>query len=166
MPLVLLAWVVFPLVLLLLSVGGGLLVAEASGLKLPRALVPPLGLALLIAEADLVTMRGATAQLATPLAVALAIAGYGLGWRRLLRARIWASICAVATFAFYAAPIVLSGQATFAGYITLDDAATYLAVTDRVMNHGRTLSGLAPSTYQQVLTDIFTSGYPLGSLMP
>ena len=38
-------------------------------------LLLPLGLALLIVEANLVTMRGATAQLAAPLAIALAIAG-------------------------------------------------------------------------------------------
>ncbi len=34
------------------------------------------------------------------------------------------------------------------------------------MAHGRTLSGLAPSTYQQVLTDYLGSGYPLGAFMP
>ena len=34
------------------------------------------------------------------------------------------------------------------------------------MDHGRTLSGLAPSTYQQVLADYFGSGYPLGAFMP
>ena len=28
------------------------------------------------------------------------------------------------------------------------------------------MAGLAPSTYQQVLTDYFTSGYPLGAFMP
>ena len=66
----------------------------------------------------------------------------------------------------YAAPIVLSGRPTFAGYITLDDTSTWLALTDRVMDHGRTLSGLAPSTYQQVLADYFGMGYPLGAFLP
>ncbi len=150
----LLAWIVFPLVLALLSLGCGLLVERASGLSLPGPLLVPLGLALLIVEADLVTMRGATAQLAAPLAIALAIAGFGLRTRR-LRLDAWAIGVAVAVFAVYAAPIVLSGHATFAGYITLDDTSTWLALTDRVMDHGRTLSGLAPSTYQQVLADYF-----------
>jgi hypothetical protein len=161
----LLAWIVFPLVLALLSLGCGLLVERASGLSLPGSLLVPLGLALLIVEADLVTMRGATAQLAAPLAIALAIAGFGLRTGR-LRLDAWAIGVAVAVFAVYAAPIVLSGQATFAGYITLDDTATWLGLTDRVMDHGRTLSGLAPSTYQQVLTDYLGSGYPLGAFMP
>ena len=48
--------------------------------------------------------------------------------------------------ASFAAPIVLSGDATFAGYIKLDDTATWLAMTDRLMEHGRNLSGLADSS--------------------
>ena len=161
------AWLVVPLVLVALSLGCGLLVERAAGLTLPGALLLPLGLALVIVEADLVTMTSATAQLATPLAVALAVAGYGLADRRGRRVDGWALGCGVGVFAVYAAPIVLSGQATFAGYITLDDTSTWLALTDRAMEHGRSVAGLAPSTYQQVLTDLLhTSGYPLGAFMP
>ena len=149
------AWLVVPLVLVALSLGCGLLVERAAGLTLPGALLLPLGLALVIVEADLVTMTSATAQLATPLAVALAVAGYGLAGRRGRRVDGWALGCGVGVFAVYAAPIVLSGRATFAGYITLDDTSTWLALTDRAMEHGRSVAGLAPSTYQQVLTDYF-----------
>jgi hypothetical protein len=160
------AWLVLPLVLGAISLGCGLLVERAAGLTLPGSLLLPLGLALLIVEADLVTMTSATAQLATPLAVALAVAGYGLAGRRARRVDGWALGCGVGVFAVYAAPIVLSGRATFAGYITLDDTSTWLALTDRATEHGRTLGGLAPSTYQQVLTDYFGDGYPLGAFMP
>src|SRR4029077_15576650 len=160
------AWLVLPLVLGALSLGCGLLVERAAGLTLPGALLLPLGLALVIVEADLVTMTSATAGLATPLAVALALTGYVLARRRARKVDGWALGCGVGVFAFYAAPVVLSGRATFAGYITLDDTSTWLALTDRAMGHGRTLGGLAPSTYQQVLTDYLTSGYPLGAFMP
>ena len=159
-------WLVFPLVLAALSLGCGLLVERAAGLALPGALLVPLGLALLIVEADLVTMTGATAQLATPLALALAVVGFGLSTGRRRRPDRWAIACALGVFAVYAAPVVLSGRATFAGYITLDDTSTWLALTDRAMEHGRTLTNLAPSTYQQVLTDYFHSGYPLGGFLP
>ncbi len=66
----------------------------------------------------------------------------------------------------FAAPIVLSGSATFAGYITLDDTATWLALSDNAMVHGRDLSQLAPSTYQTVLHDYLSGGYPLGAFLP
>ena len=162
-----LAWIVFPLVLGVLSLGCGLLVEQLAGIVLPGALLLPLGLAVLVVEADLATMTGATARLAAPAAIALALAGFGLGGGRVRRSGAWAAACGAGAFAAYAAPIVLSGQPTFAGYITLDDTATWLALTDRVMDHGRTLSGLAPSTYQQVLDDYLHGGaYPLGAFMP
>ena len=81
-------WLVFPLVLALFSLGCGLLVEHASGLEVPRALLLPLGLALLIVEADLVTMREATAQLAAPLAIATKATAEPLGAKRLAAAKV------------------------------------------------------------------------------
>jgi hypothetical protein len=66
----------------------------------------------------------------------------------------------------FAAPSVLSGRATFDGYIKLDDTATYFAMTDRVMAHARSLAHLAPSTYEATLATSLALGYPTGSLMP
>jgi hypothetical protein len=112
------------------------------------------------------TLADATAELAGPLVVALAIAGLALSppWRAQVEAWAWAAAAGV--FAVFAAPIVLSGRATFAGYIKLDDTATYLAMTDRVMQQGRSLAGLAPSTYEATLATTLAIGYPTGSLMP
>src|SRR3954451_7841378 len=39
-------------------------------------------------------------------------------------------------------------------------------MTDRVMNHARSLAGLAPSTYEATLATTIKTGYPTGSLMP
>jgi len=119
-----------------------------------------------ILAAQFATLTDATAELAGPLVVALALAGLLLSrsWRRLPRP--WAPAAAVGVFAVFAAPVVLSGRATFAGYIKLDDTATYLAMTDRVMEHGRSLAGLAPSTYEATLATTLAIGYPTGSLMP
>ncbi|HYX75943.1 MAG TPA: hypothetical protein VE757_02095, partial [Gaiellaceae bacterium] len=47
-----------------------------------------------------------------------------------------------------------------------DDTATYFAMTDRVMEHGRSLAHLAPSTYEATLATSLALGYPTGSLMP
>ena len=94
----------------------------------------PLGLALVIVAATFATHLATTAPLALPVVVALAVAGYGLGLpRHGTRLDGWAIAAPVAAYACYAAPIVLAGQATFAGYITLDDTATWLALADRVM---------------------------------
>jgi len=159
-------WIVFPVLLALVAIGCGLLVEVIAGYRLPWALVLPIGIAVVIIAGDLTTMTGTTASLTTPLVIALAVAGYGLSypWRG-RRFDGWAVAAALGVLAIYGAPIVLTGHATFAGYITLDDTATWLALTDRAFEHGRTLSNLAPSTYSVVLNDYFGSGYPLGAFM-
>jgi len=160
-------WLAFPLLLAALSCGCGLLLERASGLRLPRAIVLPCGFAVSILAAQLAVMTNATAELAAPAVVAVAIAGFVLArpWRR-MKFDGWAAGAAIGAFAAYAAPIVLSGRATFAGYIKLDDDSTLLALLDRAIEHGRSLAGLEPSTYQRVLDTLLDEGYPLGSLLP
>src|SRR5262249_11340477 len=61
---------------------------------------------------------------------------------------------------------LLSGTATFAGYVKLDDTATFLAITDRTLEHGRDLHGLAPSSYEATLAVNLANGYPTGVFVP
>lgn len=163
----LLAWILFPLVLLLLTGGLGLLIERAAGVRLPGALVVPIGLAALIAVAQLTTYWGATARLTTPLVVLLAIAGGVLAHRAERFGRVaveWPPVLAAAgVFLVFGAPVLLSGEATFAGYTVLGDTAIQFVVVDRMMEHGRSLSGLADSSYRAALNGYFGSGYPMGS---
>jgi hypothetical protein len=163
----LITWLLFPLVLTALALGCGLLVERIAGIDLPGALLLAIGLALIIVVAQFLTLDGGLAELTTPVTVALAVVGFGLSLPTLERGIAWWAVgAAVAVFAIYAAPIVLSGQATFAGYIKLDDTATWMALTDRVMDHGRSLSGLPPSTYEATLAFNLGSGYPVGVFLP
>ncbi len=41
-----------------------------------------------------------------------------------------------------------------------------MALTDRVMEHGRDLDGLAPSTYEATLAFNLADGYPVGVFLP
>jgi hypothetical protein len=154
-------------VVALLSTGCGLLVERLVGFRLPGALIPAVGFALIIVCGQFLTLADATAELTTPVAAALAVAGIGLSWRQ-AAARIdgWAVTLALAAFAAFAAPIVLSGDATFAGYTKLDDTSTWMALTDRVMEAGRSLGGLAPSTYEAALKFNLADGYPIGVFLP
>jgi hypothetical protein len=153
-------------VLAALSFGCGRLVELATGERLPGPLVLPLGFVLVILVGELATLTSATAELAAPLTAGLAIVGLLLGPIRWGRPDLWALGTAIAVFAVFAAPVVLSGEATFAGYIKLDDTATYFAMTDRVMEHARDLAGLEPSTYEATLATTLALGYPTGVLMP
>lgn len=162
----LVAWLVFPLLLGLLSLGCGVALERATGRTVPGALLVPAGLAVLIVVAQFFTLADATAELATPAVAVLAAAGLALSRDRLRRLDLRPGAAAAAVYAVFAAPVVLSGSATFAGYVKLDDTATFLALTDRAMTHGRSLAGLAPSSYETTLAVNLAHGYPLGSILP
>ena len=122
----------------------------------------------MIVLASFATLSATTAMLATPVVVAVAVAGWasGVPWQG-RRIDGWAAGAAIGVFAVYAAPAVLSGQTTFAGFLTLDDTATWLGLTDQMLAHGRDLGTLAPSSYEAMLDDILKqSGYPVGSFLP
>lgn len=170
----LVSWILFPLLLMLLCFGCGLLLERLTGRRLPGALLAPMGFALLVVLTAIVTSRGETASLATPAVVLAALAGFFLahrkGERDLRRVRSsldgWAIAAAAGVFLVYAAPVVFSGDPTFTGYIKLDDTATWMAFVDRVMDHGRDLSGLEPSSYYATLSVNLPSGYPVGAFLP
>ena len=164
-----LAWIVFPLILAALSFGCGFLVEACVGRRLPGPLIAPVGFALLVVLTGIFTSRGETASLQRR-RYRRRDCGAALSYRagdRTSRRGLpeswspdrWALAAALAVFAVYAAPVVLSGDPTFTGYIKLDDTATWLAFVDRVMDHGRDLSGLEPSSYQTTL-----AGQPAGRL--
>jgi hypothetical protein len=164
---VLTAWLLFPLVLAALALGCGLLLERASRTTLPPALLLPAGTAVMIVAALFPPVFESTAFLATPLVVALASAGYALSWPfERLRLDEWAAGTALVTFLAFGAPVLFIWRRTFAGYIKLDDTATYLAMLDRYLDHGYNVAGLPPSTYERVLGDSLATGYPMGSLMP
>lgn len=161
------AWIAFPLVLLALCGGLGLLVDVLAGRRLPGVLIAPVGLAALILVGQFTTLSDSTAELTVPLLLVLAITGAGLSlpWR-FGRPDGWPVAVAVAVFVVFGAPILLSGEPTFPGFIKLDDTATWFALTDRVMEHGRSLEGLGPSTYRATLDFNLADGYPVGVFIP
>src|SRR5437660_827312 len=121
------AWLLFPLVLLVVCGGCGLLIERVGGFRLPGALVPSVGFATVIVLGTALTYKSATAGLAPWVVAATALAGYAAGWRR-LRASApdrWAIVVGVGLFAVYAAPVVLTGKATFLGYLFLNDTAVH-----------------------------------------
>ncbi len=162
----LVAWLAFPLLLAGLSFGCGRLLEAAGGARLPAGLVVPVGFTVVVVAAQFATLWDATAELAGPFVCVLAAAGLVLAWRRRARPDPWLVAVGLGVFFVFAAPVLLSGAATFAGYIKLDDTATYFAMTDRVMEHARDLSGLQISSYLRTLETTIALGYPTGSLMP
>jgi hypothetical protein len=162
----LVCWLLFPAVLALLSLGLGLLVERIAGTKLAAELLLPTGFAAMVSLTLFTTLSARTAPLTVPVVLALALVGIaGSLPPSLRRFDGWAATAAVGIFAVFAAPVVLSGDATFAGYVKLDDTSTFLAIVDRALDHGRNVGGLAPSSYEAALA-FNLPFYPLGSLLP
>jgi hypothetical protein len=159
-------WILFPLVLAALSLGFGLLVERFAGVRLPVELLLPTGFAAIAATTLFTTLTDATAPLTVPLVLAAGIVGLASSApssRR--RFDGWAAAVAGGVFVAFLMPVLGSGDATFAGYVKLDDTATFLALVDRSLDHGRSLAGLGPSTYEAALA-VNLPFYPLGSLLP
>lgn len=162
-----LAWAVFPVVLGALCLGLGELAARTVGRRPPAALLVPYGFAAMIVIASLTTSIGALAPFTVPLVVGLGVVGVVLAPRRdPTRATRVALAAGATTFLLFGAPVLLSGEPTFTGYVKLDDTATFLAFADRVLDHGRDLDGLPPSSYEATLAVNVANGYPLGAVLP
>lgn len=165
----LLAWVLFPLVFVVTTLGCGLLVERLSGQRLPGVLLIPLGLAALIVTTQLTISFSWLASFSPW--VVLLLAGVGF----LLRRRTfpwhgfdWAAFGGAAgVFVIFAAPVVFSGEATFAGYSILGDTSIHFIGIDYLMEHGRKITGLAPSSYEYSLQSYFgNTAYPSGAHTP
>ena len=128
------AWLLYPIVALAVCWGLGLLVQRAAG-ELPAALLLPVGMAALVCATQLTTYWDWSAELTLPLVVVLTVAGFWLGRGR-LRPPLdpWGVAAAGAVFAVFAAPIVLSGAATFAGYTVLGDTSIHMIGADALLD--------------------------------
>jgi hypothetical protein len=163
----LVAWVIYPVALAFLCAGLGLLVDLLVGKSLPGTLVVPVGFAAIIVVGEFTASAGATAELTVPILLMLTVLGAGLSWPwRFKRPDPLPIAVAIAVFIVFGVPVMLSGSPTFTGYIKLDDTATWLAMTDRVIEHGRSLSGLEASSYYATLKFNLAGGYPIGAFIP
>jgi len=159
------AWLLFPLVLLAVCLGCGLAVERVAGHRLPGAVIASVGLALVIVTATLLTYKGSTARFTTAAVVVLALVGYVAGRDRLrtLRPDRWALAVGLGVYAVLAAPVVLSGNATFLGYFVLNDTSVHFALIDQLLAHGRDLSGVHPSALSAILHSYISTDYPIGA---
>jgi len=155
----------FPLLAGVLSLGCGLLVQRAAGGRLPGALLVPAGFAGIVVVSQLGTGLDLLSDVTPILVALLAVAGFALGRRRLAEGAVdwWAAGAAVAVYLLVAAPVLLSGTATFAAYGLDTTGAVQLMGADFLLHHAHDFSVLEPSAYAQTVVQYFEPGYPSGS---
>jgi hypothetical protein len=163
----LVSWVLAPLLILVVSLGCGLLVHWASGRTLPKLYLLPIGFAVLMVVSAFSTQWSATAKFAGFAMVVVAMAGLALGWRALLGARpprelLWPAAAAFAGFAVVAAPMVLAGSPGFTGYTRIVDIGHQFDLAAYLAANGRTPIAHPDSSYSYVASKLLGSGYPGG----
>ncbi len=167
----LLAWVVFPALMLVLSVGAGLVVRRLAGsAAVPNLLVVPAGLAVLVVVCGAFCYYASLAPLAGPACVVVAVIGLVLArksLRRLITRKAsgtdwWAVAAAFGAWAVVAAPVVLSGKPGFTGYARIVDTSFEFDLSAHFASSGRSIPTAASSAYQVVLMKYLGTGYPSG----
>ncbi len=166
------AWVLFPSVLLVASLGCGLLVRMAAGGQLSALLVVPVGFALVVAISSFATSYGWLAPFGGPIVAVVAFAGIALEARArgALRRRklsvgrwIWALLAAAAAFTAVGGPVFLTGAVGWTGYTRIVDIAFQMDFAQHLANAGRMSPPNGNSSYNIVNSKLLGIGYPGGS---
>jgi hypothetical protein len=167
-PLMVVSWVAFPLLVLAVSFGCGLLVERAGGWRMHGVIVAGVGLAVVVVLAELVT-ESETLAPATPWVVlGVAALGYLTSIPRLRELRFdgWTFALGLGLMVCFAAPIVLSGHNTFSAYLVLGDPTFHFLVTQELLAHGHRAISALPNQYAaniQEMQGYLTTGYPFGA---
>jgi hypothetical protein len=159
--------ILFPLVLLALSIGGGLLVRRAGAMWLPDVLVVPVGFALLVTICSFVTYVDWLAPAAGYIALAFAVVGFLLAIRAggLRRPRLtfvpWAALSGLAAFLAVGLPTLVTGTPTWTGYTRIIDIGFQMDFAQYLSEAGRAATSLN-SSYHANVQKLFSIGYPGG----
>lgn len=159
------AWLLYPLALGAVCLGLALLVERAAGWELPGLLLVPVGLTALLAYARVATVSRHTAPLALALLLVLAAGGLIVGRARLRRLRPdpFVAIAAVAVFLVFGAPVVASGEPTFAGYLALPDTSHQLSLAWMLPEHGLYWQAIAPGSLRLSMASYVQTHYPIAA---
>ena len=167
------AWLIFPLLFVLVSTCLGMAVFRVSRFDLKSLLVLPAGFSALIVLGQMTTLSPDLAKY-TP-AIFLVCTSFCLVYFApeliiWLKANMTNLILGLSVFYLHGLPILMSKTPTFAGWIKLDDGASWLAIADQMLKSGRDTASLSPSTHEAITQILLNSAgdmpYPAGSFVP
>lgn len=177
-----LIWVVAPIVLAILSYGLGLIFALITRKELKFYELIVLGFLSIVVLGSLITSSTKWAHLASPIIGLLAIVGITLcrvRYRRYLKFDPLSAAAGALTYLIFSFPLIMYGKPTWAGWVQLDDNASWYAIANRLMSQGHSIPATVLTTYDRVLqvylgVSAFNYGdansgqfaYPTGGLIP
>jgi hypothetical protein len=163
------AWLLFPLLLLGVCGGSGLLVRRISGGAVSGVLLLPVGFALTVAVCTLGTSITWLGPYAGALAVAVAVVGLvlerpslRLKGRRVSGAFLYPAIAAFVAFAVIGAPVILTGTPSWTGFGRIVDTAFQMAFAQHLAEAGRSVP-IGNSSFNETILGLTGNGYPGGA---
>ncbi len=177
-----LAWLVAPLALFLICLGLGLLIKTTSKQRSKVTTLTAAGFLLLIVIGSLLTVSSVTAPSMPYIIVVLSVLGLVRGaiYRKdATEFELLPIIGGALTFIVFSLPVLAYGRPSWAGWVKLDDTASFFAVTDRIMNAGQSVPGVVTSTFDRIIQVLLGGNglnygsvtnthfvYPIGTFIP
>lgn len=168
-------WAIVPLLLLLLCYGFGLAFALLTRKPMSFTLTSIIGFLLMGILGSITTISTATAPYTAIVFGGISLVGLvvsAIWFKSHVRFDFLPSVAGLATYIGFSLPVLAYGHPSWAGWIKLDDDSSFLAVTDRLMNVGRTVPTPIGSTFDRLIQTFFASdasghfSYPVGTFIP
>ena len=168
-------WAGLPLLLCLLCYGFGLAFTLIMRKPMSFTLTTIIGFLLMAILGSVTTISTVTAPYTAITLGMISAAGLiigGIWFKSYLRFEFLPALAGLITYVVFSLPTVAYGHPTWAGWIKLDDNSSFLAVTDRLMNVGRTVPTPVLSTFDRLIQTFFASesnghfSYPVGTFIP
>jgi hypothetical protein len=177
------AWILAPLLLIVISLALGALIRKRLGSEPNPIFILASGFSLLIVIGAILTNFSFSARFTTPLILVLSIFSLvkNFSFIKNLGKNLFSFAVIKVAFIFAGLPVISTFKVSWPGWVQLDDTATFLAITNHIMNKGHSVPENLVSTYDRTLqvvlggsfygtynadtnTSIFS--YPVGSLIP
>jgi hypothetical protein len=158
----------YPLVLLLLCGGFGLLIERLAGWDIPTAIVPAIGFAGLVVLSQYTVLPAFLAPITPAILAVVAVAGFFFGrraisarWKRRTFASWLPFVAALLAYGCTTAPLWAAFRLTFPGYLLDTTNGFHLAGAEFILQHGPHFTNHSYA-YGQMLLNYFQGGHPTG----
>lgn len=168
-------WAIVPLLLTLLCYGFGLAFTLITRRPMSFTITVIVGFLLMAILGSFTTLSTVTAPYTALAFGIISLVGLIVSFvwfRSGLQFEFLPAIAGFITYLAFSLPTLGYGHPSWVGWIKLDDDSTFLAVTDRLMNVGRTVPVPVASTFDRVIQTVFSVqgtghfSYPVGTFIP
>lgn len=168
-PVLLTYWLVYPALLLLVSLGCGLLVDAVARGRVGGWLLLPTGFAAATVLATAVTWQAWSAPAVGPALLAVAIAGLVVGgrgaWARLRGNAAdvtGGAVLGLLAFLAFGASVIATGSPSFTGYTQIVDISHQMDYAAWLTEFGRSIPAVVDSSWREQAFKLTDVGYPSG----